>query len=80
MFGVRVCYECSRCQSDRCDVVQRTTGGLLHRSYQYTIGYQLESIDGDRPVNADALRFETIRRIDEHIGIPGVPEMGEQAP
>lgn len=76
MFGVRVCYECSRCKSDRCDIVQRTTGGLLHRSYVYTAGYQLESIEGERPVNADALRFETIRRLDEHLIIPGVPPMG----
>lgn len=76
MFGVRICYECSRCTSGRCDVVQRVTGGLLHRSYAYTTGYQLESIEGDRPVNADALRFETIRRIDEHVAIPGVPEIG----
>lgn len=80
MFGVRICYECSRCASSRCDVVQRTTGGLLHRSYQYTEGYHLDSIEGERPVNADTLRFETIRRIDQSIDtIPGVPTVGESA-
>jgi hypothetical protein len=76
LFGVRICYECSRCSSGRCDLVQRATGGLLHRSYTYADGYHLESIDGDRPVNADTLRFETIRRIDEHLTIPGVPAIG----
>lgn len=77
MFGVRICYACSRCDSGRCDVVQRTTGGLLHRSYDYRDGYQLETIEGERPVNADALRFETIRRIDQNIQVPGVPAIGE---
>lgn len=76
MFGIRICYGCSRCDSTRCDIVQRTTGGLLQRNYVYAEGYALESIDGDRPVNADVLRFETIRRIDEHLIIPGVPAVG----
>jgi hypothetical protein len=80
MFGVRVCYECSRCSSGRCDIVQRNTGGLLHRSYNYTEGYHLESIDGERPVNADAMRFETIRRIEENLIIPGVPAVGVPEP
>jgi hypothetical protein len=79
MFGVRVCYECNRCGSSRCDVVQRSTGGLLHRTYGYTVGYELESIDGERPVNADALRWEMIRRLDQNAPIPGVPDVGEPA-
>jgi len=77
MFGVRICYACQRCDSDRCDIVQRSNGDLLHRSYQYTDGYHLDSIEGERPVNAATLRIETIRRIDATASIPGVPEVGE---
>jgi hypothetical protein len=75
IFGVRICYECTRCSSGRCDIVQRTTGGLLTRSYAYAAGYHLNSIEGERAVNADALRFEIVRRLDQHLAIPGVPEL-----
>jgi hypothetical protein len=81
LFGLRVCYSCERCGSGRCDIVQRTTGGLLGRSYEYVTGYQLEAItdggDRERPVNNDALRFELVRRLDEHVTVPGVPAIGE---
>ena len=77
MFGIRVCYECQRCGSTRCDNVQRTTGQLLARSYDYADGYQLETIDGDRPLNADAMRYEVVRRIEREVDIPGVPALGE---
>lgn len=75
MFGVRICYECKRCESGRCDIVQRSNGDLLHRAYNYTEGYHLESIEGERPVNAPVLRMETIRRLDMDASIPGVPEV-----
>jgi hypothetical protein len=55
--------------------VQRSTGGLLTRSYAYAAGYHLGTIEGERAVNADALRYETVRRLDEHITVPGVPEL-----
>lgn len=77
MFGVRVCFDCTRCGTQRCDVVQRSDGSLLTRSYEYAENYHLEAIEGERPVNAPVMRMELIRRLDQNIDLPGVPPIGK---
>jgi len=65
-FGRLITYECSGCGKHRWDSIQRSNGALLTRAYSPVDGFSLEMLpNGDRPVNADALRYELVRRLDQ---------------
>jgi hypothetical protein len=66
LFGVLVVWECQTCGTKRDDIIDRSRGALLSRSYRYVQGYELPKANGQRggagALRVKALRVELLRR------------------
>jgi hypothetical protein len=58
---VRRSVTCTRCETDRSDVWERSSGDRHPSSYRYAHGYRVETGSGDKPGSTD-VRLEVIRR------------------
>lgn len=62
-FGVLMAWECPRCQTIRDDIVDRSHGKLLSRSYRYSVGYRLPGKQqGHSPISRAQFRVALLGR------------------